>query len=885
MEYFTQIAFAHFGTGKLGLAVWLPVSSDKPSSLNQLLRIGSFVLLVLFSSLSFSATNFPANQLTLPSSITVVMDDNYPPYAFRDSNGVLNGYLVDMWKLWGEKTGIHVDLKATDWVQAQNILATGHADVIDTIFETPEREVYLDFTAAYANISVPIYSHRSVAGITDLQNLRGFLIGVKQSDACVEKLETAGITTLQQYPNYESLVQAAIGGQIKVFCLDAPPANYLLYRDHADQLFNVAFELYTGQFHRAVRKGSKKTLSLVELGFSKISSEEEQTIKEKWMGHTLKAIYGKYLGYFLIALIVAAMLLAVWTFALRRVVKQRTQQLENERTRLKVLLETIPDLVWLKDVNGIYLSCNRIFERAVAKSKDQIIGKTDFDLWETKQAETFRQNDIDTIKAGSSTVTENKLVFMDHSYTGFFETIKTPLRDVDGKLIGVLGVARDITERKEAEQRAHILANYDILTGLPNRTLFNDRIDHQIRIAQRNNTEMAVMILDLDHFKNVNDTLGHQIGDKLLIEVAKRLKTAIREEDTISRLGGDEFILFLPDTEADGAARVAEKLLNEASFSYKVLDHDLTVTPSIGIAMYPGDGESFDKLYQCADVAMYRAKHGGRNLYRFFTAEMQAVSVRKLSVESTLRVALDKNEFQLHFQPQISVHDGRMIGAEALLRWHSQELGMVSPAEFIPIAENSGQILQIGEWVLRRATQQLSTWMRGGMAPIVIAVNLSAVQFRHPRLPELVTEILHEVNIPAELLELELTEGVALDDPDGAVAIMDNLHHRGIRMSIDDFGTGYSSLSYLKRFRIYKLKIDQSFVRGIHQNPEDQAIVKAIINLADSLGMQTIAEGVETEEELGFLRKHGCKEVQGYLFSKPLTPQEFMAFSLSHGSV
>lgn len=813
------------------------------------------------------------------------MDDNYPPYAFRDSNGVLNGYLVDIWKLWEQKTGIRVNLKATDWPQAQRILATGHADVIDTIFQTPERDVYLDFTSAYANIPVPIYSHRSVAGITDLQNLRGFLIGVKQSDACVDKLAAAGITTLQQYPNYESLVQAAIGGQIKVFCLDAPPANYLLYRDHADQSFNVAFELYTGQFHRAVRKGNNQLLSLVELGFSKISVAEEQTIREKWMGHTLNPIYGKYLGYFLVAFMIAGMLLVTWTFALRRMVKQRTQQLENERTRLKVLLETIPDLVWLKDVNGIYLNCNRIFERAVAKTKDQIIGKTDFDLWETKQAEIFRQNDIDTITSGNKTVTEKKLVFKDQSYTGFFETIKTPLQDVDGKLIGVLGVARDITERKEAENRVHLLANYDILTGLPNRTLFNDRIDHQIRIAQRNNTKMAVMVLDLDHFKNVNDTLGHQIGDKLLIEVAKRLKAAIREEDTISRLGGDEFILFLPDTAADGAAHVAEKLLQEASLPYKVLDHDLVVTPSIGIAMYPDDGDSFDKLYQCADVAMYRAKHGGRNLYRFFTIEMQAVSLRKLSIENALRLALERNEFQLYYQPQISVQDRRVIGAEALLRWHSQELGMVSPAEFIPIAESSGQILQIGEWVLRQATQQLSTWIREGMKPITIAVNLSAVQFRHPRLPELVTEILHEANIPAALLELELTEGVALEDPDGAIAIMENLHHRGITMSIDDFGTGYSSLNYLKRFRIYKLKIDQSFIRGIHHDPEDQAIVKAIINLADSLGMKTIAEGVETEEELNFLKQHGCKEIQGYLFSKPLPPQEFIRFMPNRGFI
>jgi diguanylate cyclase (GGDEF)-like protein len=442
----------------------------------------------------------------------------------------------------------------------------------------------------------------------------------------------------------------------------------------------------------------------------------------------------------------------------------------------------------------------------------------------------------------------------------------------------IIFMVQDMTAYKEAEERIQWLAHFDVLTGLPNRTLLAERINIALSVAQRSHTQLAVMFLDLDHFKNINDTLGHDIGDALLKEVAKRLKAAVREEDTVSRLGGDEFILVLPDTDANGAAHAAEKLLESIAQRCQIKQHELVITPSIGIAMYPGDSEDFESLLRHADVAMHRAKDDGRNNYQFFTAEMQARTDRTLLLENALRRALERDQLRLHYQPQLSLQDGRVIGAEALLRWQHPEFGAVSPAEFIPIAEASGQIVQIGEWVLRSAVHQLKTWMDSGLAPMTIAVNLSAVQFRHAHLPELVTQILDEAKLPPQYLELELTEGVAMHDPQGAIAVMNNLHERGIRMSIDDFGTGYSSLSYLKRFQVYKLKIDQSFVSNIAEDPEDKAIVAAIISMANSLGMQTIAEGVETPEQLAFLRLQGCNEVQGYYFSKPLPADQFEAF-------
>ncbi|MDO8349677.1 MAG: EAL domain-containing protein [Gallionella sp.] len=449
---------------------------------------------------------------------------------------------------------------------------------------------------------------------------------------------------------------------------------------------------------------------------------------------------------------------------------------------------------------------------------------------------------------------------------------------MEEKQMLILFMAQDMTAYKKAEEHVQWLAHFDVLTGLPNRTLLTDRINFALSMAQRGHAQLAVMFLDLDHFKNVNDTLGHHIGDVLLIEVAKRLKSAVRDQDTVSRQGGDEFVLVLPDTDADGAARLAEKLLLVIAQRYQIEQHELVITPSIGIAMYPGDGKDSESLFKCSDVAMFRAKHDGRNNYRFFTQEMQTHSARTLLLENALRDAQEHDQFQLHYQPQMSLQDGRIIGAEALLRWQHPELGAVSPAEFIPIAEASGQIVQIGEWVLRSAVHQLKHWMDSGLEPMVVAVNLSAVQFRHAHLPELVTQILEEAKLPAQYLELELTEGIAMGDPLGAIAVMDNLHERGIRMSIDDFGTGYSSLSYLKKFKVYKLKIDQSFVSNIAEDPEDKAIVSAIISMANSLGMQTIAEGVETTGQIAFLHLQGCNEVQGYYFSKPLPADQFEAF-------
>ena len=445
----------------------------------------------------------------------------------------------------------------------------------------------------------------------------------------------------------------------------------------------------------------------------------------------------------------------------------------------------------------------------------------------------------------------------------------TQQRDANGAVTHYIGILNDITQFREVESNLVRLAHVDTLTDLPNRSLLADRVGQLTSVSRRDHRPFALMFMDLDQFKNINDTLGHSVGDALLGEVARRLQGTLREVDTVARLGGDEFAVLLPGAAAAGAELVASKLLERLAEPCMVQGHELSMTMSIGIACYPSDGDDYEILSRNADTAMYRAKHEGKATWRFFAAGMQQRSARQLQLESALRRALERGELLLHYQPQLDADGEQLVGVEALLRWKHPEFGFVSPAEFIPLAETSGQIVAIGEWVLRTAVAQLKAWMDAGVPPMAVAVNLSAVQFRHAGLPDAVARALSDAGLPARYLELELTESVTAN-PSAAIAMMDALHALGVRLSLDDFGTGYSSLSYLKRFPLHTLKIDQSFVRDIDTDPDDRAIVQAIIQMARALKLQTIAEGVETKAQHEFLRVEGCDMVQGYRFCRPI---------------
>ncbi|KRB89115.1 sensor domain-containing protein [Noviherbaspirillum sp. Root189] len=448
-------------------------------------------------------------------------------------------------------------------------------------------------------------------------------------------------------------------------------------------------------------------------------------------------------------------------------------------------------------------------------------------------------------------------------------------------------VVEDISRRKQIEEELLHLANHDALTSLPNRSLLLDRLSQALVFAERSEEQVAVMLIDLDRFKNINDSLGHDAGDKIIMEIARRLSASVRAGDTIARLGGDEFVIIRPDVVKDDAVAIlAQQILEDLSRPLMVQGHEFYPTGSIGISMYPKDGSDGQTLLKNADTAMYRAKDAGRNNFQFYAHEMNSRALDRLKLESGLRRALERNEFVVHYQPQMDIASGRIIGAEALLRWEPPGQAMVFPSDFIPIAEEAGLIVQIGEWVLRTACTQKKAWHDAGItAPLKVAVNLSARQFKHQDIVKVVSHVLEQTGCRPDWLELEITESVVMENPEAAAATLHKLSDMGVHLSIDDFGTGYSSLSYLKRFPINSLKIDRSFVRDITTDADDAAIAKAVIALAHSLKMRVIAEGVETAEQLAFLREQQCDEMQGYLLSRPVpaaTLEELVASTSSN---
>lgn len=448
------------------------------------------------------------------------------------------------------------------------------------------------------------------------------------------------------------------------------------------------------------------------------------------------------------------------------------------------------------------------------------------------------------------------------------------IKNNQGAVQNYIGIFIDISKQKEAESRLSYLAQHDKLTGLPNRDLFLDRLNMAILHAKRTNREIAVLFIDLDHFKYVNDTFGHANGDQVLQKIALKLKLCLRENDTLARMGGDEFTVILQDfNNRSDVERTSCRILQTLEKPIRLDVHDLYVSASIGVSIYPDDGDNAALIMKHADTAMYGAKNGGRSRLQFFQASMESYAHQRIEMEQHLRNALLHDEFQLYYQPQIDLDSGRVIGAEALLRWRRPEVGTVLPGQFISLAEETGMILPIGEWVFREVCRQYRNW---GYYPFRIGVNLSAHQFRQAGIAATIAQIMEEHAIEPGFLDLELTETVAMQHVDGSLKTLNELKQLGLQISIDDFGTGYSSLSYLKQFPIDRLKIDRAFIADITTDPNDAAIVVAIIAMAHSLGLSVIAEGVETEEQLKFLKMHGCDEGQGYFFGHPIPAEEFL---------
>ena len=688
--------------------------------------------------------------------------------------------------------------------------------------------------------------------------------------------------------------------------------------------------------------------------------------------------------------------------------KQAEEQLINEHSRLRSLVQNIPEMIWMKDADGIYRLCNPALERVFGAKEADILGKTDYDFFDAELADFFRQKDRDAMAAGLAIVNEEWTTYADTGERALFETTKAPVRDESGRVLGVLGISRDITharaaqdalnqsetllkqsqqvasvghyvfniaagrwssseeldsifgidaeyirdaegwlklvhtsqrnemsaylnehvlrdqktfdkeyrivrandgterwvhgfgrleldaagrpsrlfgviqditERKATEAQVEYLAYHDQLTGLPNRVLVRDRFEQAVAYATRNAGKVALLFLDLDHFKTINDALGHVVGDALLKEVAARLQLCVRDTDTISRQGGDEFLIVLSDVhDAESIAAFSGKMLEQLCQPFRIDAHDLSTSVSIGATIYPDDGTDFNTLLKKAETAMYHAKEAGRNACYFFNPQMNLEADERLDMRNRLSLALERSEFVVHYQPQVDLGSGALTGAEALLRWNQPELGLIPPGRFIPVAEDSGLIVPIGEWVLREACRQAVKWQKSGLSDFTMAVNLSAVQFKRGDLEQIVIAALTESGLEPPFLELELTESILIRDTENVLQTVRRLKLLGVKLSIDDFGTGYSSLAYLSRFAVDKVKIDQSFVRGLTTSSGDAAIVRAIIQMARSMGLRTIAEGVEEQHLYDYLRAQHCDEAQGYHIGHPMPAEQFAAY-------
>ncbi len=556
--------------------------------------------------------------------------------------------------------------------------------------------------------------------------------------------------------------------------------------------------------------------------------------------------------------------------------KRSEEALRQNEEKYRTILESIQESYFEVDLAGNFTFCNDSMSRLTGCPKEELLGVNYKQFLNEETSKEVFQAFNKVYSTGEPAKGFNWQIVGQNGFERYIEASVSLKKDLSGKLTGFRGIIHDITERKRIEQQINYMATHDVLTGLPNRLMFSQLLNHAIRSAQRHKRQLAVFFIDLDRFKSINDSLGHEAGDRLLKEIAKRFKKSLRSVDVVSRLGGDEFVILIEEVnELSQIANIAHKLLTATIKPMVLTGEECRITASIGISMYPKDGTDEQSLMKNADMAMYFAKEEGKNNYQFYSKDIQSQSNERLGIETNIRLALERKEFSLQYQARLDFKTGAITGVEALLRWNNPFLGSVTPTQFIPVAEETGLIVPIGRWVLKTACAQNVAWQRQGLPTVRMAVNLSLRQLMDYNLLEDIKAALVDSGMAPNLLELEITENMTMHNPTRLIAVLNNIKKLGVRIAIDDFGTAYSSLAQIKNFPVDTLKVDRSFIRNLPQDSENQAITEAIITMGKNLNITVVAEGVETQEQKDFLRDHICDEMQGFYFSKPIAPDQF----------
>ncbi len=822
------------------------------------------------------------------NAITVISDDNYPPYLFKDANGNTVGIVADYWKLWEQRTGVKVTLLSTAWEQAQQQLLSGHADVIEMIFRNPEREQTYTFTPAYATVPVGIYVHESLSGLVAPGGLSGFTVGVQKGDGCIFRLKEAGVKSFRLYNNYEEIIQATLNGQVKIVCMDDYPASYYLYRMDADSQILRAFTLYQGKFHRAVKKGNTQMLNLIARGADAISPTDMAALEAKWKGSPLQhGETSRQVKIVLVLIVVVALTLVLLIVMLRVAVKRKTaeiqskrEELELERLRLTDIIDATRAGTWEWNVATGQFQFNRRWAEILGYSLEELVPHnletakrlTHPDDWQTSMTLVARhlQGEIEFYECD---------IRMRHKaghWVWIVDRGRLISRTPAGEPAMMRGTHIDITDKKQAEAAIWRQANYDSLTELPNRHYFHQQIKEALAEATATQQRLTLLLLDLDRFKEVNDSLGHRRGDELLAEVGQRIRQCVSAAATVARLGGDEFAIIVPEGLPADLHALCSQLMQDISKAYILGGERVFVTVSIGISQYPDDAVHAEEMIQHADQAMYDAKSRGRNSVRFFSLAIRDALSQRVNLARDLRTALENNELRDYYQPIVSLHDGKIIKAEALMRWQHPERGLISPALFIPVAEETGDIIAMGDWIFHQAAQRAIQWQPLMGDDFAISVNKSPVQFVEQfNLQNDWVHALRVMGVDGKRIVVEITEGLLLNPDPVVEERLLQFRDMGIQVAIDDFGTGYSSLSYLSKFDIDYLKIDQSFTRNLNAGNESYVLCEAIIVMAHKLGLKVIAEGVETALQRDLLVDIHCDYAQGFFYSPPVPADTF----------